>query len=78
MYEIVFAPYAWISRLENPYLDCEPKAKIDTDGLRKDREELQGKLRRFMQRLAKLPAQIASDFEHKSIEYAAVPEPNPT
>ncbi len=40
----------------------------------KDREELQGKLGRFMQRLAKLPARIASYFEPKYIEYAAVPE----
>src|SRR5512135_2539067 len=31
-----------------------------------------------MQRLAKLPARIASYFEHKYIEYAAVPELTPT
>ena len=47
-------------------------------GLPKDREELREKLHRFMQRLAKLPARIASYFEHKYIEYAAVPELTPT
>ena len=54
------------------------KANINMDGLPKDREELRGKLHRFMQRLAKLPARIASYFEHKYITYAEVPELNPT
>jgi transposase len=60
------------------YLNCDVKANINTDGLPKDREELQGKLRRFMQRLAKLPTRIASYFESKYIAYAAAPELNPT
>ena len=60
------------------YLNCDLKANINTDGLPKDREELQGKLRRFMQRPAKLPARIASYFEHKYIAYAAVPKLTPT
>jgi transposase len=60
------------------YLNCALKANLNTDGLPKDREELQGELRRFMQRLAKLPARIASDFEHKYIAYAAVPKLTPT
>ncbi len=54
---------------------CAPRS--NTDGLPKDRQELQGKLRRFMQRLAKLPARIASYIEHKYIAYAAVPELTP-
>jgi hypothetical protein len=37
---------------------------------------LTGKLRRFMQKLAKLPARVASYFEHKCIAYAAAPELN--
>jgi len=49
----------------------------NTDGLPKDREELKGKLRRFMQKLSKLPARIASYFQHKYIAYAAVSEPVP-
>jgi hypothetical protein len=51
---------------------------INTDGLPKDREELQGKLHRFMQKLAKLPARVASYFEHKYIAYAAAPAMAPT
>src|SRR6478736_5026238 len=65
-------------RNPDEYLNCDVKANINTDGLPKDREELQGKLHRFMQRLAKLPARIASYFEHKCIAYAAAPELTPT
>jgi hypothetical protein len=44
--------------------------------VREHRSRIDGllKLRRFMQRLGKLPARIASYFKHKYIEYAAVPE----
>ena len=48
------------------------------DGLPKDREELRGKLHRFMRKLANLPARVASYFEHKYIAYAAHPVLNPT
>src|SRR3954453_13413658 len=65
-------------RNADEYLNCDVKANINTDGLPKDREELTEKLRRFMQRLAKLPARVASYFEHKYIAYAALPEPNLT
>jgi transposase len=57
------------------YLNCDVKGNINTDGLPKDRAELRGKLRRFMQKLSKLPNRIASYFKHKYIEYAAAPEP---
>jgi hypothetical protein len=53
------------------------KGNINADGLPKDRAELKGKLWRFMQKLRKLPARIASYFKHKYIEYAAAPEPIP-
>src|SRR5215207_8626053 len=76
--EVFYLPKYAPERNPEEYLNCDVKANINTDGLPKDREELQGKLRRFMQRLAKLPARIASYFEHKYIEYAAVPEPAPT
>src|SRR3954453_2027155 len=52
--------------------------EVNTDGLPRDREELRGKLHRFMQKLGKLPARIARYFEHKYIAYAAAPEPNLT
>jgi len=75
--EVFYLPKYAPERNPEEYLNCDVKANINTDGLPKDREELQGKLRRFMQRLAKLPARVASYFEHKYIEYAAVPELKP-
>jgi transposase len=76
--EVFYLPKYAPERNPDEYLNCDVKANINTDGLPKDREELSGKLRRFMQRLAKLPARVASYFEHKCIAYAAVPELNPT
>ena len=76
--EVFYLPKYAPERNPDEYLNCDLKANINTDGLPKDRQELQGKLRRFMQRLAKHPARIASYFEHKYIEYAAVPELTPT
>ena len=76
--EVFYLPKYAPERNPDEYLNCDLKANINTDGLPKDRQELQGKLRRFMQRLAKLPARIASYFKHKYIEYAAVPELTPT
>ena len=76
--EVFFLPKYAPERNPDEYLNCDVKANINTDGLPKDREELQEKLHRFMQRLAKLPARIASYFEHKCIAYAAAPELNLT
>jgi transposase len=76
--EVFYLPKYAPERNPDEYLNCDVKANINTDGLPKDREELQGKLHRFMQRLAKLPARVASYFQHKYIAYAAVPEPNLT
>jgi transposase len=76
--EVFYLPKYAPERNPDEYLNCDIKANINTDGLPKDREELRGKLRRFMQRLAKLPGRIASYFEHKCIEYAAAPGLDPT
>src|SRR4051812_22342910 len=76
--EVFYLPKYAPERNPEEYLNCDVKANINTDSLPKDREELQGKLHRFMQRLGKLPARIASYFEHKCIAYAAPPELNPT
>jgi len=73
--EVFSLPKYAPERNPDEYLNCDLKANINTDGLPKDREELRGKLRRFMQRLGKLPARIASYFEHKYIAYAAAPAP---
>jgi transposase len=72
--EVFYLPKDAPERNPDEYLNCDLKANINTDGLPKDRAELHGKPRRFMQRLGKLPARIASSFKHKHIEYAAVPE----
>jgi transposase len=76
--EVFYLPKYAPERNPDEYLNCDVKANINTDGLPRDREELRGKLRRFMQRLAKLPARVTSYFKHKYIEYAAVPEPGLT
>src|SRR5829696_3148758 len=72
--EVFYLPKYAPERNPDEYLNCDLKANINTDGLPKDREELQGKLHRFMQKLAKLPARVASYFKHRYIEYAAAPE----
>src|SRR3954468_22765109 len=74
--EVFSLPKYAPERNPDEYLNCDMQANINADGLPKDREELTGKLRRFMQKLAKLPARVASYFEHKCIAYAAAPELN--
>jgi len=73
--EVFYLPKYAPERNPDEYLNCDVKVNINTDGLPKDREELKGKLRRFMQKLSKLPNRIASYFKHKYIDYAAAPEP---
>lgn len=75
--EVFYLPKYSPERNPDEYLNCDVKGNINTDGLPKDREELKGKLHRFMQKLAKLPGRVASYFKHKCIEYAAAPEPIP-
>jgi transposase len=75
--EVFYLPKYAPERNPDEYLNCDVKGNINTDGLPKTREELKGKLHRFMQRLAKLPARVASYFKHKFIQYAAAPEPTP-
>jgi transposase len=75
--EVFYLPKYTPERNPDEYLNCDVKANINADGLPKDREELKAKLRRFMQRLGKLPGRIASYFEHELLQYAAVPEPTP-
>jgi hypothetical protein len=76
--EVFDSPKYAPERDPDEYLNCDLKANINTDGLPRDREELQGKLHRFMQKLAKLPARVASSFKQRYIAYAAVPELNLT
>jgi len=73
--EVFFLPKYTPERNADEYLNCDVKTNINSDGLPKDRAELKEKLRRFMQKLNKLPARIASYFKHKFLQYAAVPQP---
>jgi len=73
--EVFYLPKYAPERNPDEYLNCDLKANINTDGLPKDREELTGKLQRFMQKLSELPGRIASYFQHKFLQYAAAPEP---
>jgi transposase len=73
--EVFYLPKYTPERNPDEYLNCDVKTNINTDGLPKDREELRGKLHRFMQKLSKLPRRIASYFKHKYLQYAAVSEP---
>lgn len=75
--EVFYLPKYSPERNPDEYLNCDLKANINTDGLPKVREELQGKLHRFMQKLSKLPGRVASYFRHKFIHYAAAPDPIP-
>jgi transposase len=72
--EVFYLPKYSPERNPDEYLNCDVKVNINTDGLPKDREELTEKLRRFMQKLSKLPARVASYFKHKYIAYAAAPQ----
>jgi transposase len=74
--EVFYLPTYTPERNPDEYLNCDVKGNINTDGLPKDREELKGKLRRFMQKLCKLPERVASYFKHKFLQYAADPEPS--
>jgi transposase len=69
--EVYYLPKYSPERNPDEYLNCDVKGNINTDSLPKDRKELKGKLRRFMQKLSKLPERIASYFKHRHIEYAA-------
>jgi len=61
-------------RNPDKYPNNDMKANINTDGLPKNREDLKGKLRPFMQKLSKLAEGMASYFKHKFLHYGAAPE----
>jgi transposase len=69
--EVFYLPKYAPERDPDEYLNCDVKGNIDTDGLPKDREELRAKLHRFMQRLAKLPARVASYYPGMQVPQAA-------
>jgi transposase len=74
--EVFLLPKYTPERNPDEYLNCDVKTNINTDGLPKDRPELKEKLHRFMRKLSKLPARVASYFKHKFLHYAAAPQPS--
>jgi transposase len=72
--EVFYLPKYSPERNPDEYLNCDIKGNINTDSLPHNRAELKGKLQRFMQKLSKLPARVASYFKHKYIQYAAAPD----
>ena len=73
--EVFFLPKYAPERNPDEYLNCDVKTNINTDGLPEDREELRGKLQRFMEMLHSVPARVASYFKAKFIQYAAPSQP---
>lgn len=73
--EVFYLPRYTPERNPDEFLNCDVKTNINTDGLPKDRDELQSKLQRFMEKLSSLPTRVASYFRHKFLQYAAAPQP---
>jgi transposase len=69
--ELVGLPRYAPERNPDEYLNNDVKGHLNTDGPSATREELKGKMRRFMQRLGKLPEHIKAYFEHPKVAYAA-------
>jgi transposase len=69
--EIVGLPRYAPERNPDEYLNNDVKGNLNSDGPAGSQEELQGKMRRFMQQLGKLPEHIQSYFEHPKVAYAA-------
>jgi transposase len=69
--EMVGLPKYAPERNPDEYLNNDLKGNLNTDGPAANREELKGKMRRFLQRLGKLPDHIKAYFEHPKVAYAA-------
>lgn len=52
------------------YLNNDVKGNVNAGGPAETRDELEGKLRRFMQRLGKLPEHVQAYFRHPEASYA--------
>ena len=69
--EIVGLPRYAPERNPDEYLNNDLKGNLNADGPAANRQELKGKMRRFMQHLGKLPEHIQAYFEHPKVAYAA-------
>jgi transposase len=69
--ELIALPRYAPERNPDEYLNNDVKGQLNTEGPAANREELTGKMRRFMQHLAHLPDHIQAYFEHPKVAYAA-------
>jgi transposase len=69
--EIVPLPPYAPERNPDEYLNHDVKENLNADGPAASRGELKSKLRRFLQRLAKLPEHVRALFRHPQVAYAA-------
>ena len=69
--EIVALPRYAPERNTDEYLNNDVKGNLNADGPAESQEELQSKLRSFMQRLGKLGEHVQGYFEHPKAAYAA-------
>jgi transposase len=69
--EIVALPRYAPERNPDEYLNNDVKGNLNTDGPAATQDELKGKVRRFLQRVAKLPEHVKAYFEHPKVAYAA-------
>jgi transposase len=69
--EMVGLPRYAPERNPDEYLNNDVKGNLNADGPAATRQELQGKMRRFMQHLGKLPEHIQAYFAHPKVAYAA-------
>ncbi len=70
--ELVPLPAYAPERNPDEYLNNNMKGGVNADGPPQDAEELKGKMRRFMQRLGKLPERIRALFRHPKVVYAGL------
>lgn len=69
--ELVGLPRYTPERNPDEYLNNDVKGNLNTDGPSATKEELTGKLRRFLQHVSKLPDHVKAYFEHPKVAYAA-------
>jgi transposase len=69
--EIVGLPRYTPERNPDEYLNNDLKGTLNTDGPSANREELTGKMRRFLQHVARLPEHVKAYFQHPKVAYAA-------
>lgn len=69
--ELVGLPRYTPERNPDEYLNNDVKGNLNTDGPSATKEELAGKLRRFLQHVSKLPDHVKAYFEHPKVADAA-------